>query len=193
MIFMMAFLSKVSIFIPRQNKWASFLLFFISIFATAIVEATPSFQKFKNDSDSSVHFKLKAIVDPASVKPRGRFALYVNLELSAGWHIYSLYAKGDKGQSLATAITLDSDMFISSGFWEEPIPTIVWDGALERVVKTHKQAVEFRRWYHAVESLDSGFYKIKGSIVFRACNNKVCNLPRRLFYEARIKVSNGEN
>ena len=193
MIFMMAFLSKVSIFIPRLNRWASILLLFVIIFAAAIVEATPSFQKFKNDSDSSVHFKLKVIVDPESIKPKGRFALYVNLELSAGWHIYSLYAKGDKGQSLATEIPLDSDIFIPNGSWEEPTPAIVWDGALERVVKTHKQVVEFRRWYHAIESLDSGSYKIKGSIVFRACNNKVCDLPRRLFYEAQIKVSNGEN
>ena len=104
MIFMKASLSKISIFIPSPSKWGSFFLLVVVIFAASMVEATPSFQKFKNDSDSSVHFKLKAIIDPESIKSRGRFALYVTIELSAGWHIYSLYAKGVEGKPVATKI-----------------------------------------------------------------------------------------
>ena len=193
MIFMKASLSKISIFIPSPSKWGSFFLLVVVIFAASMVEATPSFQKFKNDSDSSVHFKLKAIIDPESIKPRGRFALYVTIELSAGWHIYSLYAKGVEEQPVATEITLNSNKFVPHGPWEEPIPTLGWDGALERVVRTHEQVVEFRRWYRAIESLDSGSYKIKGSIIFRACNNKVCNLPRELSYETQVEVWDGES
>ena len=188
---MKGFLSKSSIFISTLSKWGSLFLFII-MFAVPMAEAIPSFQKFKKDSNP-IHFKLTAIVDPESIKLGKRFVLYVTIELSAGWHIYSLYAKGVEEQPVATEITLNSNKFVPHGPWEEPIPTLGWDGALERVVRTHEQVVEFRRWYRAIESLDSGSYKIKGSIIFRACNNKVCNLPRELSYETQVEVWDGES
>ena len=183
---MKGFLSKISIFISTLRKWGSFFLFVV-MFTASTVEAIPSFQKFKKDSDP-IHFKLTAIVDPESIKPGGWFTLYVKIELSAGWHIYSLYSKGAEKQPLATEISLNSDMFVAHGLWEEPTPVIAWDGALGRVVKAHQQVVEFRRWYSVVESLGSGSYQIRGDVVFRACNNKVCNLPKKIPYETKINV-----
>ena len=183
---MKGFLSKISIFSSVLCKWTSFFLFVV-MFTASTVEAIPSFQKFKKDSDP-IHFKLTAIVDPESIKLGDRFALYVKIELSEGWHIYSLYTKGVEEQPLATEISLNSDKFVAHGLWEEPAPVIAWDGVLRRVVKTHQQVVEFRRWYSVVESLGSGSYQIRGDVVFRACNNKVCNLPTKIFYETKIDV-----
>ena len=180
---MKGFFSNSSIFILRLSKWPSFFLFVV-MFTASTAEAIPLFKK---DADS-IHFKLTAIVDPESINPGDRFALYVKIELSEGWHIYSLYTKGVEEQSLATKISLNSGMFVAHGLWEEPAPAIAWDGALERIVKTHQQVVEFRRWYSVVESLGSGSYQIKGDVVFRACNNKVCNLPKKIFYETKIDV-----
>ena len=180
---MKGFLSKISIFSSILRKWVSFFLFVV-MFTASTVEAIPLFKK---DADS-IHFKLTAIVDPESINPGDRFALYVKIELSEGWHIYSLYTKGVEEQSLATKISLNSGMFVAHGLWEEPAPAIAWDGALERIVKTHQQVVEFRRWYSVVESLGLGSYQIKGDVVFRACNNKVCNLPKKIFYETKIDV-----
>ena len=180
---MKGFLSKISIFSSILSKWVSFFLFVV-MFTASTAEAIPLFKK---DADS-IHFKLTAIVDPESINPGDRFALYVKIELSEGWHIYSLHAKGVEEQPLATKISLNSGMFVAHGLWEEPAPAIAWDGALERIVKTHQQVVEFRRWYSVVESLGSGSYQIRGDVVFRACNNKVCNLPRKIFYETKIDV-----
>ena len=191
MIFMKTSFSKISVFIPSPSKWGSFFFLVVIMLASSIVDAMPPFQKFNKSSDSLVSFKLNAIVDPEAIKPGDRFALYLNLELSAGWHVYSLYAKENKEQSLATKITFKSDIFIPSGPWEEPIPVIEWDGALEKIVKTHSQVVEFRRWYKAIKPISSGFHQIKGSIVIRACNNKICNLPRKIFYKTQIKVLDG--
>ena len=84
-------------------------------------------------------------------------------------------------------------MFVPHGLWEEPAPVIAWDGALEKVVRTHQQVVEFRRWYSPVESLDSGAYPIRGDVVFRACNNKVCNLPKKIAYVTKIDVLSEKN
>ena len=169
-----------------------FKFLFVIMFAVPMAEAIPSFQKFKKDSNP-IHFKLTAIVDPESIKLGGRFALHIKIELSEGWHIYSLYTKGVEKQPLATQISLNSDMFIAHGLWEEPAPVIAWAGALEKVVKTHQQVVEFRRWYSPVESLDSGSYQIRGDVVFRACNNKVCNLPKKIYYTTKIDVLGDKN
>lgn len=151
------------------------------------------FQEFKNKLGSSDYLKLVTIVDPESINFGERFVLHIKIEVSEGWHIYSLDAKGGKEESLATKITLNSGSFVPQGSWEEPIPTIEWDGALERVVKTHQQTVEFRRWYRLAKSLAPGSHKIKGSIVFRACNNKICNLPREIFFMTAIKVLDGSS
>ena len=70
---------------------------------------------------------------------------------------------------------------------------IAWDGALEKVVQTHQQLVEFRRWYSVIKPLDSGLYQISGSVIFRACNNKVCNLPKKISYETKINVLSDKN
>ena len=164
-----------------------------NIFIVSNAKAIPPFQEFENDFGSTVHFKLMAIVDPENVRLGDRFALHVKIEMSEGWHIYSLNAEGPDKELLATKITLHSDSFVPQGLWEEPTPTIGWDGALERVVKKHEQIVEFRRWYHAVESVAPGSYEIKGVIVFRACNNKICNLPREISFKTEINVSVGES
>ena len=184
-------LSKISIFSSILSKRVSFFLF-VAILTASMVEAIPSFKKFKKDSDP-IHFKLTAIVDPESIKLGERFVLYVKIELSKGWHIYSLYTKGVENQPLATEISLNSDMFVPHGLWKEPAPVIAWDGALEKVVRTHQQVVEFRRWYSPVESLDSGSYQIRGDVVFRACNNKVCNLPQKISYVTKIDVLGDKN
>ena len=192
MLVMKTSFSKASAFIPSPSKWGFFFILVVIIFASSIADAMPPFQKFNKSSDSLVSFKLNAIVDPEAIKPGGRFALYLNLELSAGWHIYSLYAKENKEQSLATKITFKSDIFFPSGPWEEPVPVIEWDGALEKIVKTHAHVVEFRRWFKTIEPISSGFHQIKGSIVIRACNNEICNLPRKIFYKTQIKILDGE-
>ena len=188
---MQGLLSNFFIVVLTLSKWISSFLFFI-LFTVTVAEAILPFQKQKQYSDPT-HFKLTAIVDPQSVKPGSRFTLYIKVELSAGWHIYSLYSKGVEKQPLATKIFLNSDIFVPNGLWEETPYVMEWDGALGKVVKTHQQVVEFRRWYSPVESLDSGLYQIRGDVVFRACNNKVCNLPKKISYGVKIDVLSDKN
>ena len=51
---------------------------------------------------------MTAIVDPETINSGGLFVLHVKIEVSEGWHIYSLDAKGDEEESLATKIALNS-------------------------------------------------------------------------------------
>ncbi len=193
MCFLKAFLSRISAYIPSLAIGVGLFLLMVIFFSTSIVRAVPSFQEFQKDSGSSVHFKLTAISDPESIDPDGKFALHVKIEVSEGWHIYSLDARGPHEESLATEITLHSGSFVPQGPWVEPTPNIVWDGALGMVVKTHEQIVEFHREYRATELFAPGPHEIKGAIVFRACNNKICNLPKELSFKTQIKVQGGNS
>jgi hypothetical protein len=187
---MKGFFSKIPVFTSSRNKWASLFLLFIML-TTPTVEAIPLVEKFKKDLDPGlIHFRVKAIVTPKNIKLGDRFVLYLKIELSEGWHIYSLHAKETEEPSMATQIILNSDIFIPLGFWEEPTPVMAWDGALERVVKTHQQVVEFGRSYSSIDSLVTGSYPVMGDIIFRACNNKVCNLPKKISFETKIDILN---
>ena len=188
MRFLKAPLTIISVYIRKSDAWIGFFLFVFIFFPMSTVKAIPFCQEFKNDLGSPGHLKLVAIIDPESINPGDRFVLHVKIEVTEGWHIYSLDSKGGEEESLATKITLSSDSFIPQGSWAEPTPTIGWDGALEKVVKKHNQTVEFRRWYRVAESLALGSHRINGSIMFRACNNKICNLPSEVSFKAEIKV-----
>ncbi len=190
---MKGFLPKIPIFVSSLSKWGSFFLLVV-VFAASTVGAIPLIEKFQKSSDQNlIHFKLKAIVSPETIRQGDRFALYVKIELTEGWHIYSLHAKGVEEPSMATKIFMSSGMFIPIGLWEEPMPVIAWDGALERVVKTHQQVVEFRRLYSTAESIVTGTYPVRGNVVFRTCNNKICNLPKRVSYETKINILSDKN
>jgi hypothetical protein len=185
---MKGFFSKIPIFVSSLSKWVSFFLLAV-ILSAPTVGAIPLVEKFqKNSKQDLIHFKLKAIVAPEAIKLGEQFALYVKIELREGWHIYSLHAKEVEEPQMATKIFMNSGMFTPLGLWKEPTPVMAWDGALERVVKTHKQVVEFRRLYSATKSLATGSYPITGEIVFRACNNKICNLPKKISYRTKIDI-----
>ena len=188
MCFLKALGARNFICIRKPTTWVGCFLFVMVLFTISTANAIPPFQEFKKDLGSSEHLKLIAIVDPESINLGDQFVLLIKIEVSEGWHIYSLESKKDDEESLATKISLNSGSFLPQGSWEEPTPTIGWDGALEKVVKKHNQTVEFRRWYRVAESLALGSHRINGSIMFRACNNKICTLPNEVSFKAEIKV-----
>mgnify|MGYP001434655639 CR=1 FL=1 len=188
MCFLKASYSKNIICIQKPPKWLGVFLFLVIFFNVSIANAILPFQEFRNALDPSDYVDLEVAVDPEIIDLRDRFVLHVKIELREGWHIYSLHAKEVEEPQMATKIFMNSGMFTPLGLWKEPTPVMAWDGALERVVKTHKQVVEFRRLYSATKSLATGSYPITGEIIFRACNNKICNLPKKISYRTKIDI-----
>ena len=188
MCFLKASYSKNIICIQKPPKWLGIFLFLVIFFNVSIADAILPFQEFRNALDPSDYVDLEVAVDPEIIDLRDRFVLHVKIELREGWHIYSLDAKEGGGESLATRIILHSNAFIPQSLWEEPTPTIGWDGALEKIVRKHEKTVEFSRWYRVAESITPGSHRIKGSMVFRTCNNKICNLPNEISFVTEINV-----
>jgi DsbC/DsbD-like thiol-disulfide interchange protein len=169
-----------------------FLLVVGLIFSSSSVLAFQSLEEFSRSRNKVSPVNVTAIADPILVDSGKTFDLYLLVTLSEGWHIYSLEAQS-QGESLATEIHFEENIFRATGKWVEPKPTIALDGALDKVVKVHTDSVRFRRNLAVPGELSPGEYTISGRIEFRACDNKICTLPREVGFKTRFRVSAANN
>lgn len=161
------------------------------ILLTGLVSTATAFQLFK--SPHMPHdTRAWAIADSPEVKHGESFNLYVRIALGKGWHMYSLETPKD-GEDLATVINIEESVFSGQEDWKEPDPEIILDQALNKIVKTHQGTVEFRRSYLVPVDLKPGIYPVRGSILFRACDNRVCTLPNEIPFNTQVTVGDGIN
>ncbi len=161
-------------------------------FSSSSAFAFQSLEEFFRPRSKISPVNVTAIADPLLASPGKTFDLYLLVTLSKGWHIYSLEAVG-QGESLATEIHFEENVFQATGKWKEPKPTIALDGALDKVVKVHTDSVRFRQNLAVPGDLSPGEYTISGRIEFRACDNKICTLPREAGFKTRFRVSPANN
>lgn len=157
------------------------------IFPAASTFAFQSFEEFSRSKNNISSIDVTPSTDPVEAKPGEDFNLHLWVKLSEGWHIYSLKSQG-KDETLATQIRFNQNVFLPIGHWLEPQPVITLDGALDKVVKVHQDAVQFRRNLRVPRHLKPGPYSISGTIEFRACDNKICSLPREVDFQTKFRV-----
>lgn len=144
---------------------------------------------FSNPSGlSDPQIKLNVLVDKDTVQPEDSFRIYLSAQMEEGWHIYSLEPL-DGNELLATQIILDEEIFESSEDWQESPTSLIQDDAQEKMVKAHTATAEFFKSFYVSENFTSGNYTINGKLLYRACNNKLCTLPKSLPFTARIRVA----
>lgn len=157
------------------------------ICSASSISAFQSFEEFSRSKNNKYNIDVTLFTDPAEAKPGEDFDLHLRVKLSPGWHIYSLESQ-DKDETLATQIRLNENVFQAKGQWLEPKPTITLDGALNKVVKIHEDAVRFSRNLMVPGHLKPETYSISGNIEFRACDNKICTLPREVGFKTQIRI-----
>ena len=165
----------------------SILLVAALIFLPPSVLAFQSFEDFTRSRNNIGNVSVTALTDPNLVKPGQTFDLHLSVKLSPGWHIYSLEAQS-KGESLATQIRFEENVFQPEGEWMEPKPVITLDEALDQVVKVHEDSVQFHRNLIVPPDLKPGTFTISGKIEFRACDNKICSLPQKVDFQTQLRV-----
>ncbi len=176
---------------PIAGTWSGLLVLFF--FAQSAAAFEP-FEGFSRSQTQPVNIGLEAVSDPDPVRSGEPFKLFLLVTLSEGWHIYSL-AMPEEDKELSTEIHLAETPFRSRGAWMEPSPQVAMDGALEKMVRIHIRSVEFSRTYQVPESVKPGAYPLEGTLVYSACNNKICTLPRELPFKTTVRVveSDGSN
>lgn len=168
------------------------LLFALLVSGSTSVFAFQSFEEFSSSRNKISPVKVTALTDPSGAAPGKVFDLHLLVDVSEGWHIYALEAQS-QGESLATQIHFEENTFQGTGEWMEPKPAIILDGALDKVVKVHRDSVRFRRNLTVPGDLKPGTYTISGTVEFRACDNKICSLPREIAFQTTMQVSGDGN
>lgn len=177
--------NKVVFFIARAGKWLLLLCLLILLPRSLFADEFP---KFKSSRIENLAVEVAVIVDPEQVLPGKKFHLRLRVSIPEGWHIYSMRLEGENSQ-LATTIRFDENSFPIIGKWEESPPRMEMDDVLQKVVKSHGQFAEFDLLQRVPETVAPGDYPISGTMVYHACDNKVCTLPRELPFKTRIRVA----
>jgi len=165
---------------------------FIALFLYLSLQAIPShalesFPDFSRKPDSQYHLSADIVIEPRAVHPGALFELRVWISLDEGWHIYSMETANGQ-EDYPTRIRLNDSRFVGQGEWKEPKPKVIFDGALGKMVKTHKNVIEFRRFYWAPRDTKVGSYNLAGIIIYRACDNRICTLPREMGFSTPLEI-----
>ena len=161
------------------------ILIFILVLLPTHLCAEPN--PFSTPLPSGPGIKLSALTDRDSANPGDRFDLYLSVQIEEGWHIYSLQPL-DGNELLATQISLADDIFESAEPWKESPTHLIQDDAQAKMVKGHTFTAEFQKSFYVPEKIKPGSYSIKGNLLYRACDNKLCTLPQSLPFVTRVQV-----
>ena len=160
----------------------------VFILATLFVHTPAESTPFSNFKLLGPRIKLNAMTDRDSVHSGDRFRLYLSVQIEEGWHIYSLQPL-DGNELLATQIVLEKNVFQSIGDWQESKTHLIQDDAQDKLVKGHTTTVEFYQDFLVPEKIISGSYSLKGKLLYRACDNKLCTLPQGISFDSLINVN----
>ena len=160
------------------------ILFFLFLFSFPIFAGSP-FSSLKTPVAFPIRVSL--LIDKTPVYKREKFKLHLSILVEEGWHIYSLQPL-QGSDSLATQILMDKNSFHSQSDWKGPDPVLIKDGALGKIVKGYKGHIEFSKTYLVPDNIGTQVHSVAGNIIFRACNNRICTLPRKLPFRKKISV-----
>ena len=147
-------------------------------------------ENFKQDSTSISSIKVTALANPSALKEGEAFNLFVRIHVASGWHIYAMNL-AEEDQTLATRVALEVDWLEPQGAWVETPPKLIFDGALNKGILVHSKTAQFHRTHRIAGSLVTGSHPINGALWVRACNNRVCTMPKRLDFSTSIQVIEG--
>ena len=147
-------------------------------------------ENFKRVPTPISSIKITALTDPSALKEGEAFNLFVRVHVESGWHIYAMNLAGED-QTLATRVALEGDWLEPQGPWVETPPKLVFDGALNKGILIHSKTAQFHRTHRIAGSLAKGSHPIIGALWVRACNNRVCMLPKKLDFSTSIQILEG--
>ena len=159
------------------------LLVFISLFPYVLF-ANPLFNR---TPAVLPQIKINVLTSKSMVYPGEKFKFFVSVLIEEGWHIYSILPlKGS--ELLATQILMNENAFQGHETWQEPDPALIKDEAVGKMVKGHKGNVEFSKTFNVPIDIETGNYLLKGRLVYRACDNQICTLPREFPFNTSLQI-----
>ena len=168
-----------------KRIFLTLLFLFLSPFS---VIAESPFGSLKRSDLFLPSIKINVLTNKTFVSQGEKFKFHLSILIDKGWHIYSL-RPFQGSESLVTQILMDKNNFQEQSKWKGPDPILIKDQALGKIVKGYKGHIEFSKTYQVPINLMPQVYSLDGHLVFRACDNKICTLPRKFPFKTAIEVS----
>ncbi len=142
---------------------------------------------FKETQSSGPALRLFAEFAFLTVKPGTRTTLYLRGFIPDGWHIYSIFQQGEDGP-YPTTIKTDSRAHLPVGALRESPVVRKWDGALEKELAVHLGTFTLEQDFHIMEDTSEGIHDLTGTLLFQACDNRICVPLRRQKFTAPLEI-----
>ena len=159
----------------------------VTLFFAQSAPAFKPFDEFLDANGQDPHVQIQAFINPEAARPGERFRVHIRVTIEENWHIYSMKTLGED-DPLNTKILFDQTVFQSEEGWRESPPKLAMDEVLQKTINTHQGIAEFNRLLSVPSHLNPGVYNISGSLLFRACDNKICTLQREKSFRVHIKI-----
>ena len=104
-----------------------------------------------------------------------------------GFHLYSIFSQGDFAPE-PTRLMLESRILSRSGSLQESKPRTIIDDAFNLPLKVHKDEFWLKQKYLVVKDVKQGFHKIGGYIQYQVCNNRICSLPLKVYFQEKLQI-----
>ena len=163
------------------------ILLFLFLSPSPLIAESP-FDSLKSSDPFIPPIRISVLTNKTLVSQGGDFKLHVSIYIEEGWHIYSL-TPFEGSESLATQILMDENIFKEQDSWKGPEPILIEDGAVGKMVQGHKDHIEFSKTYLVPSDAPPQKYSLNGDLVYRACDNQICTLPREFTFRTEIEVS----
>jgi len=126
--------------------------------------------------------KASLVAPAAAIKAGETFTLELTVQISAGWHIYSL--SQPPGGPSRTRISLDVDkVFKSAGSTTGPKPQTHFDPNFEISAETHQGTVQFGIPVKISAEAASERRRLTVAFLYQACTEISCLPPRTIKLE----------
>ena len=136
-----------------------------------------------------VSFAVEA--DRAEVRAGESVVIRVRATIDDGWHIYSMTPHANEMGPQPTTITIESDILLAPGVFEQPEPARKLDEAFGMVVESFEGEATFSQLWQVSPTASLGKYEVVAHTRFMVCDARSCLPPTTVDANTSITVVEG--
>ena len=165
-------------------------LFILVIIPLAVSGGTiSSIVKDKKDTISlDTSLRVIAEFSPDQAYKNSQILLTVYGIIDEGFHVYSVLPQGDFAPE-PTQLILESEVLSLTGPLQESMPQTIIDDAFSLPLKVHKNEFWLKQKCSVAKDVKQGIHNIRGYIQYQVCNNRICSLPLRIYFQEKLPIN----
>jgi len=123
--------------------------------------------------------QLSAKLVPANAHPGEHVRVEINLDMEAGWHVYSVFPAPEADAPPPTKVVFKDPAFEFAGPLYETRPQVEYDKVIQLTLATHENQAVLYRNFVVPASFASGKGELESLVSYQVCSYRVCLPPKK--------------